>query len=71
MLTVRVPDSMEKQLGDLALKTNRSKSYWVKKAIEELLEDRNDYLEALSAYEKEGKRFSSDEVETMLGLKDE
>lgn len=71
MLTVRVPEKIEKQLPDLAQKTNRSKSFRVKKAIEELLEDRSDYIEALAEYQKNSRRFSAEEVESMLGLEDE
>ena len=40
-------------------------------AIEQLLEEQEEYLIALAAYEKQGKRYSAAEVEKILGLKDD
>lgn len=69
MLALRLPEKLEKKLEDLAQKTNRSKSYYARKAIEQFLEDQEDYLLAVAALEKDnGKRYSMEEVEKILGL---
>ena len=74
MMTLRLPDAMDQRLSQLAKETHRSKSYYVKLAIAEFLEDRADYLSALSSYEdylKTGKKsISLDELEKKLGLYD-
>jgi RHH-type rel operon transcriptional repressor/antitoxin RelB len=51
MLAVRLPEALESRLHALAAKTHRSKSYYVKKAIERLLEEEEDYADATAAYE--------------------
>lgn len=71
MLGVRISKELDERLRILAEKTHRSKSYYVKRAIEEFLDDQEDYLAALAAYEKEGRRYSAAEVEKLLGLKNE
>jgi len=74
MLTVRLPEKMEKELDYLVQKTNRSKSYYVKKAISQVLEDELDILEATAAYEdylSSGKKgIPFEEVKKELGLDD-
>jgi RHH-type rel operon transcriptional repressor/antitoxin RelB len=39
MLTVRLPDNLEKRLNALAMATKRSKSYYVREALERVMED--------------------------------
>lgn len=68
MLAVRLPHELEERLASLASKTHRSKSYYVKRAIEEFLEDQEDYLEALAVLEKKGKTYTLDEVKKELGI---
>ena len=69
MLAIRLPEELEKRLQSLADKTNRSKSYYARKAIEEFLEDREDYFLALAVLEKDDrKRYSLKEVEKILGI---
>ena len=66
MLAVRLPQSLETRLNSLSEKTHRSKSYYVKKALEKLLEEEEDYVEALASYEeylRNGKKgYSLDEM---------
>jgi RHH-type transcriptional regulator, rel operon repressor / antitoxin RelB len=50
MLAVRLPKELEASLDRLALKTNRSKSYYVKKALESYLEEKAEYEYAAAAY---------------------
>lgn len=52
MMTIRLPVDMEQRLSQLAKETHRSKSYYIKQAIEEFLEEREDYLLALAAMER-------------------
>jgi RHH-type transcriptional regulator, rel operon repressor / antitoxin RelB len=43
MLAVRLPEDVENRLEQLAKKTGRTKSYYVRQAILEYLEDMEDY----------------------------
>ena len=51
MLSVRVSKGIEDRLELLSSKTNRSKSYFVKRALERYLEDEEDMIEAVASYE--------------------
>lgn len=75
MMTIRLPEQMDKRLSELAKETHRSKSYYVKQAIEEFLEEREDYLLALAAMERfergEEKAIPLEEIVKKYGLKDD
>lgn len=43
MLAIRLPEEIEKRLEELAKKTGRTKSYYVRQAILEYLGDMEDY----------------------------
>jgi len=58
----------ETRLAHLAKETGRSKSYYVKQAIENFLEEREEYLLALSVLEKDEPRTSIVDVRKELGL---
>ena len=72
MLAVRLPQEMEILLTSLAKKTHRSKSYYVKKALEQYLENYVEYelaAEAYKEYLESGKKsISFDEVMKKNGL---
>ena len=68
MLAVRLDSSVESRLAQLAHETGRSKSYYVKQAIENFLDDREDYLLALAVLEREEPRKTLTEVRKELGL---
>lgn len=70
MIAVRLPENLEKKLEQLAAKTNRTKSYYIRKAIEEFLEDEADYIMALERIQKNYPRISLAEMEKRLGLAD-
>jgi len=70
MLALRLPADLEKRLEELAKKTGRSKSYYARLAIEEFLQDQEDYLLALSRLEEDLPGIPIDEVERRLGLVD-
>ena len=70
MIAVRLPESLEKKLDQLAARTNRTKSYYLRKALEEYLEDEADYLLAIERMQSNNPRISLDEMEKRLGLAD-
>lgn len=71
-LSVRIPTALENRLDALSERTHRSKSYYVKKALESFLEAQEEHILAVEAYEdyiKSGKKtYSADEVRKKLGL---
>jgi RHH-type rel operon transcriptional repressor/antitoxin RelB len=70
MLALRLPADLEKRLDELARTTGRSKSYYARLAIEEFLQDQEDYLLAINRLEKDLPGIPIDEVERRLGLVD-
>ena len=48
MLSVRLNSDLEEKLEQLSIKTNRSKSFYVKQALENYLNDMDDYFEVKS-----------------------
>jgi RHH-type rel operon transcriptional repressor/antitoxin RelB len=74
MLTIRLPKEMEARLNALAHSTNRSKSFYVREALERSLEDIEDvYLAeaALERFRASGEKgIPLEEVERRLGLAD-
>jgi RHH-type transcriptional regulator, rel operon repressor / antitoxin RelB len=72
---VRLREDLEKRLSSLAKKTHRSKSFYIQRAIEEFLEEQEDYLLAISrleTYDKDGKKgISLEEIEEKIKLRSE
>ncbi len=68
MLALRLPDSTEHRLESLAKQTGRTKSYYAKLAIEEFLEDQEDYLLAMQRLEEKNPRLSLEEVMHLIEL---
>jgi RHH-type rel operon transcriptional repressor/antitoxin RelB len=66
--SLRLPDELYERLEKLSKTTDRNKSYIIRRAIEEFLEDEEDYLVALSRLSSTEKTYSITEVETALGL---
>jgi len=52
MLAIRLPQSIEKRLDRLARRTGRTKTYYVREAILEHLEDLEDFYLAEGALER-------------------
>jgi RHH-type transcriptional regulator, rel operon repressor / antitoxin RelB len=52
MTGLRVPQTLETRLNHLAHETKRSKSFYIRQAIEEFLEEHEDYLLASASYEE-------------------
>lgn len=70
MLAVRLPEQLDYRLSDLAIQTNRSKSYYVKKALQDFLDDNEDHLLAIARLEKKNPRITLEEMESRLDLED-
>jgi RHH-type rel operon transcriptional repressor/antitoxin RelB len=74
MLAIRLPSEIEKRLADLAKTTGRTKTYYVREAILEYLDDLEDiYLAEKrlgNQYAGKSRVFTIDEVERDLGLVD-
>lgn len=70
MLTVRLPEKLEERLSELSAQTHRSKSYYVKQALEIFLDEHEDHLLALFRFEKKNPRLTFKEMEHNLDLKD-
>ena len=68
MLTVRLDPELEARLDELAEATGRSKSHYVRQALEEFLEDRADYLLAISLLEKNDPTIGLVELRRELGI---
>lgn len=68
MITVRLTPELRARLDELAAATGRSRSYYARLAIEEFLDDRDDYLLALSVLEKQEPTMSSAELRRELGI---
>ena len=72
MLAIRLPDDIEERLEKLAKKTGRTKSYYVRQAILEYLEDLEDYYlaeERLKAFD-ESKIIPLEEISKQYDLED-
>ncbi|MFZ1159314.1 MAG: ribbon-helix-helix domain-containing protein [Candidatus Sulfotelmatobacter sp.] len=68
MLTVRLHPKLEARLNRLAKRTGRTKTYYAKKAIEEFLEEQDDYLIALTRLEGKLPGIPLEDVVKKLGL---
>ncbi len=68
MLGVRLEPELEAKLESLAKKTGRTKSYYVREAVRQYLEDREDYLKAIAVLERREPAITLDELERRLGL---
>ena len=70
-LSVRLPAEIETRLEALAQKTGRTKTFYIREAVLEHLEDLEDYYLALERIQNpEGKPVSLEDVIARLGLDD-
>lgn len=67
-LSIRLEADIEQRLENLAQKTGRSKSFYVREAIIEHLEQLEDTYLALLRLEKPAKLWTLDELENNLDL---
>lgn len=74
MITVRLPVEMENKLAHLAKETGQTKTFHIREAILNYIEDLEDYYLAEKRYREleagKSKRISLEEMEHELGLVD-
>lgn len=68
MLAIKLPEEIENRLAELAAKTGRTKTYYVREAILEHLDELEEKYLAIDRLEKAGKRWTLDEVEKGVDL---
>lgn len=62
-LSIRLPENVDKRLDYLSQKTGRTKTYYVREAVAEHIEEMEDIYLALDRLEKPGKRWSLEALE--------
>ncbi len=70
LVAVRLPEQLDLKLNNLAKETGRSKSYYMKKALTQFIEDREDYLLAVAAMEENSPSIPYEKIRKELGLDD-
>jgi len=68
MLAVRLPSDIEQRIADLASRTGRTKTFYVREAIESHLDELEDKYLALDRLEKPVKRWSLEDMDDGLDL---
>lgn len=68
MIAVRLDERTEKRLSELAERTGRTKSYYVREALTQHLEDLEDYYLGMRALEEPGRIYSAREAKSELGI---
>jgi RHH-type rel operon transcriptional repressor/antitoxin RelB len=69
MLSLKLPKELENRLENLAVKTKRSKSFYIRESLQQYLEDNEDgyfVLERLN--DKNAEYLSHEEARKYLGL---
>ena len=66
MLTIRLPEEIERRLSALAAKTGKSKTFHAREAILTHFDEIEDKYLALSRIENPSKRFTLEEIEKDL-----
>lgn len=66
MLGVRLDKKTEKRLENLCKETGHTKSYYAKKALQNFLDDKEDYLLGLSVLEKNEPTINLKQLEKAL-----
>ena len=68
MIAIELDSNIEDRLDQLAKKTGRSKTFFAREAIEQHLEDIEDYYLGLEAMKNPGRLYTPDEAKRELGL---
>ena len=68
MLSIRLPEDIDKRLTYIAKKTGRTKTWYVREAIIDHLQDLEDTYLSLDRLEKPSKRWTLDELEKGVDL---
>lgn len=70
MLAIKLPEEIKNRLTELAAKTGYTKTYYVREAILEHLDEMEEKYLATDRLEKSDKRWTLDKVEKGIDLKD-
>ncbi len=70
MIAVRLPPEIERRLKKLARRTGRTKTFYVREAVLQHLDDLEDYYLAVQRLEENIPGIPLEEVERRLGLGD-
>lgn len=70
-ISFRLDDDLAKRLNELSQDTKRSKSFYIQEAIKNLIDDYDDYKDAISSINesKNEKTYSIDDMAFMYGIK--
>jgi len=68
MLSVRLPEDIEKRLSYLSKKTGRTKTYYIREAIVDHLDDLEDIYLSVQRLEQPAKRWTLEELEKDVDL---
>jgi RHH-type transcriptional regulator, rel operon repressor / antitoxin RelB len=67
-MTVRLEDDLDERLENLARQTGRTKSYYAKLALQEFLDEQEDYMLGIAALERREPTIPLEDLEKELGL---
>lgn len=68
MLAIRLKPELERRLERLAKMTGRTKTFYAREAIEEHIEDLEDYYLSLEVLQNPGRIYTAKEAKRELGL---
>jgi len=68
MIAVRLPAEVEERIAKLAARTGRTKTFYIKEAILEHLDEMEDKYLALDRLERSARRWTLDEMEQGLDM---
>ncbi len=68
MFSVRLPENLENDLSSLAKQLHLTKSNIVINALQQYIEDKQDYIKAYEIFSQNNKRYTHEEVMCELDL---
>lgn len=68
MIAVRLPEDIEQRLADLAARTGRTKTFYVREALLEYLDEMEERYIAIDRLENPAKRWTLEELERDLDV---
>jgi RHH-type transcriptional regulator, rel operon repressor / antitoxin RelB len=68
MLSIHLNPELEERLGRLAERTGRSKTFYAREAIEQHLQDLEDYYLAADTLKNSSRSYSAEEAKRELGI---
>lgn len=69
-IAIRLPEELENKLSALAKRTKRSKSFYVREAVESYLEDVEDYYIGMEVLDNPGRIYSLEDARKACELDD-